>query len=62
MPNVPSQVKQIDQTTWEIPTFYKKGMLVPGRIIATKKLFDQIDTQVFDQIANVAMLPGIQKY
>ena len=39
MPNVPSQVKQIDQTTWEIPTFYKKGMLVPGRIIATKKLF-----------------------
>src|SRR3989338_6117228 len=62
MSNVPSQAKQIDATIWEIPTSYKRGMLVPGRIIATKKLFDQIDTQVFDQIANVAMLPGIQKY
>src|SRR3989338_9028151 len=62
MSNISSQAKQIDATTWEIPTSYKKGMLVPGRIIATKKLFDQMDTQVFDQIANVAMLPGIQKY
>ncbi|MDP1694377.1 MAG: RtcB family protein [Candidatus Woesearchaeota archaeon] len=62
MSNVPSVIKQIDETTWEIPQTYKKGMLVPGRIIATKKLFDAMDKEVFDQIANVAMLPGIQKY
>ena len=37
-------------------------MLVPARIIASKKLLDQMDAGVFDQITNVACLPGIQKY
>jgi tRNA-splicing ligase RtcB len=41
---------------------YKKGMRVPARIIATKELIDAMDAGVFNQIANVATLPGIQKY
>nr|MBI4156137.1 RtcB family protein [Candidatus Woesearchaeota archaeon] len=55
-------LKQIDEVTWEIPTSFKKGMLVPARIIATKKLFDAMDDGVFEQITNVAMLPGVQNY
>lgn len=54
--------KKIDDTTWEIPTSYKTGMRVPARIIATKELLDGMDKGVFEQITNVATLPGIQKY
>jgi len=53
---------KINDFTWEISKEYKKGMKVPARIIATKKLLDSMDLTVFDQIANVAMLPGIQKF
>jgi tRNA-splicing ligase RtcB (3'-phosphate/5'-hydroxy nucleic acid ligase) len=62
MSDVPKGIKEIDETTWEIPTSFKEGMNVPARIIATKKLFKQMDSQVFDQITNVAMLPGIVKH
>lgn len=54
--------KKIDDTTWEIPTSYKKGMRVPARIIATKQLLDGMDLGVIDQVTNVAMLPGIEEY
>ena len=37
-------------------------MRVPARIVATKELIDAMDLGVFDQISNVATLPGIQKY
>ncbi|MBI2547238.1 MAG: RtcB family protein [Candidatus Aenigmarchaeota archaeon] len=37
-------------------------MKVPSRIYATKKIVDEMDLQVYDQITNVANLPGIQKY
>ncbi len=62
MSHVPSVIKQIDETTWEIPQSYKKGMQVPARIVATQKLLREMDTGVFDQVTNVAMLPGLQKY
>ncbi len=62
MSNIPENIKQVSEVVWEIPTTYKKGMLVPARIIATKKLFNQMDEGVFNQITNVACLPGIQKY
>jgi len=58
----PKEIKKINETTWEIPKSYKKGMNVPARIIATKKLLDKMDPGVFDQVTNVACLPGIQKY
>ncbi|MBU0976667.1 RtcB family protein, partial [Patescibacteria group bacterium] len=53
---------KIDDTTWEIPITYKKGMRVPARIIATKKILDMMDKGVFEQVTNVATLPGIQKF
>ena len=58
---VPKDTKQIEEAVWEIPTSFKQGMNVPARIFATKKLLDAMDPGVFDQVANVACLPGIQK-
>src|SRR3989344_1842368 len=58
----PKDLKQISDTIWEIPQTYKKGMNVPARIIGTKGIVDAMDAGVYDQITNVATLPGIQKY
>tara|TARA_Y100000310_G_scaffold345729_1_gene468920 strand:- start:3675 stop:5135 length:1461 start_codon:yes stop_codon:yes gene_type:complete len=55
------KLNKISETEWEISKDYKKGMLVPAKIIGTKKIIDDMDLQVYDQITNVAMLPGIQK-
>lgn len=62
-PNIQKpEFKKIDDTTWEVPTSYKKGMRVPARIIASKELLDNMDLGVFEQVTNVATLPGIQDY
>lgn len=53
---------KISDTIWEIPTTFKKGMRVPARIVATEKLLNQMEEEVFDQITNVAHLPGLVKY
>jgi tRNA-splicing ligase RtcB len=37
-------------------------MRVPARIIATAKLLAQMDDGVFDQVTNIATLPGILRY
>jgi len=47
---------------WDIPTSYKKGMLVPARIYASEKLIKDMDLTVYDQLTNVACLPGIQNH
>jgi len=59
---LPKEIKQISNVIWELPKTYKKGMNVPARIYATKKLMQGMDAGVFEQITNVACLPGIQKY
>ncbi len=58
----PKEIKQINDVVWELPTSYKNGMLVPARIYATKSLLQGMDSGVFEQVTNVACLPGIQKY
>jgi len=52
-------VVRISDTVWEIPVSHKPGMLVPARIFATEKLLSDFDDGVFEQITNVATLPGI---
>jgi tRNA-splicing ligase RtcB len=59
---VPEQLQKISPTIWELPVSYKPGMRVPARIYATEKLIGEMDAGVFDQVTNVAMLPGIVKY
>src|SRR3989344_4495067 len=56
------QLKKISNTELEIPQSFKKGMRVPAKIIGTKNIVDDMDLQVYDQITNVATLPGIVKY
>jgi len=60
----PKELKAIDKEKliWEIPKTYKKGMRVPARIYANEELINSMDPGVFDQVTNVATLPGIQKY
>ncbi len=58
----PKDIRQVSDAVWEIPASYKKEMLVPARIYATEKLLHEMDDGVFNQVTNVACLPGIQKY
>jgi tRNA-splicing ligase RtcB len=53
-------LKKISSTLWEIPIGYKPGMRVPARIFATENLIQHLDAAVFDQVSQVATLPGIQ--
>jgi tRNA-splicing ligase RtcB len=52
-------IKQVSEVSWEIPTSFKPGMLVPARIYATKRLLEAMDSGVIEQVTNVASLPGI---
>jgi len=55
-------LKRISDTIWEIPVSYKQGMHVPARLYGTEKLISELDEAVYDQVTNVATLPGITKY
>ena len=55
-------MKRISDTVWELPVSYKQGMRVPARIYGTEKLIREMDETVYDQITNVATLPGITEY
>jgi tRNA-splicing ligase RtcB (3'-phosphate/5'-hydroxy nucleic acid ligase) len=59
---LPAEMRKISDTVWEIPESYKEGMRVPARIYANEKLIRAMDDGVFDQVTNVATLPGIVKY
>ena len=55
-------LQKVSDTVWEIPPSHKQGMRVPARIIATEKLVREMDEAVYQQISNVATLPGIARY
>jgi len=56
------QLIKISDYLFEIPKSYKPGMAVPARIYAEEDLIAGMDNAVFEQLSNVAMLPGIVKY
>lgn len=58
----PKEINKVNDYVWEIPTTHKKGMNVPARVYASKQLLDQMDNGVFNQVTNVACLPGIVKH
>jgi tRNA-splicing ligase RtcB len=49
----------VGDCVWEIPPSEKPGMLVPARIYASAALLKRMDEGVFEQVTNVACLPGI---
>ncbi len=54
-------LERVSDCCWRIPKSYKPGMRVDGLIYADDKLIDLIrEDQAPEQVANVAMLPGIQ--
>jgi tRNA-splicing ligase RtcB (3'-phosphate/5'-hydroxy nucleic acid ligase) len=59
---IPKALERISDTVWELPVSYKEGMRVPARIYGTEKLIQEMDGAVYDQITNVATLPGITRY
>lgn len=55
----PGKFKRVSEYEWLIE---KTGdMLVPGKIFASEKLIREMDDKVWEQLSNVACLPGIQK-
>jgi len=59
---LPKTLERISETIWELPASYKEVMKVPARIYSTERLIREMDEAVYDQITNVATLPGITKY
>ncbi len=57
------RLNKIDDYRWEIPTSFQAGMRVPGLIYAGEDLLKSIrKDRTFQQVANVAALPGILNY
>jgi len=55
-------LKRISDNEWEVPVGFKPGMNVPGRIFVSESLLRMLEMETIGQVANVATLPGIQKY
>jgi tRNA-splicing ligase RtcB len=53
------KIRPAGECIWEIPADEKPGMRVPARIYASEALLGQMDQGVFEQVTNVACLPGI---
>lgn len=51
-----------EEGIYEIGKTYKKGMNVPALIFASERIIDEMEDAVYEQITNVACLPGIVKY
>lgn len=60
--NTDMKVTRISNEVWEIALSEKPGMLVPARIYATPAILESMDSGVFEQVTNVACLPGIRRY
>jgi len=58
-PDLTLRARQVGDCVWEIPPDAKPGMRVPARIYASEALFGGMDRGVFEQVTNVACLPGI---
>lgn len=56
----PENLKKVSDLVWELPQ--DNEMRVPGRIFVSKTLLDKVEGDTYGQVANVATLPGIQKY
>ena len=52
-----SRFEKLSETAWRIAPF--EGMRVPAIVYATEDLITEMDGKVFDQVTNVAKLPGI---
>jgi tRNA-splicing ligase RtcB len=55
-----SELRQISEVLWEIPTTARAGMRVPARVFADRELVEAIERDAsLEQLENVATLPGV---
>ena len=55
-----SDLRQVDETLWEIPASARADMRVPARVFADRELLESIiRDSALEQLQNVATLPGI---
>ncbi len=54
------ELRQVDETLWEIPASFRPDMRVPARVFADRELLEAIlSDRSLEQLENVATLPGI---
>jgi tRNA-splicing ligase RtcB len=56
------KIRKISEYEWELPKEAKPGMRVPGRLFLSERLLKEVEEGAIEQVANVAFLPGIQKW
>ncbi|HDJ38581.1 MAG TPA: RtcB family protein [Methanosarcinales archaeon] len=56
------KLTRVTDYIWDIPTDYMEKMRVPGRLFLSSRLLEGLEIDTLSQTANVATLPGIQKY
>lgn len=56
------ELTRITDYIWDIPMDYMEKMRVPGRLFLSPRLLKGLEIETLKQTANVATLPGIQKY
>src|SRR5436189_2477051 len=55
-----TELRQLDETLWEIPAAARRDMRVPARVFADSELLRAIrDDHSLEQLQNVATLPGV---
>lgn len=60
--SIKENITEVRENVWEIPSSFKKEMRVPGRFYLEKEAISHLEDGAIEQIANVACLPGIQKF
>lgn len=60
--SIKENITEIRKNVWELPSSYKKEMRVPGRFYLEEEGLKNLEDGAIQQIANVACLPGIQKF
>jgi len=56
-------LQRLDDYRWVLPQEYKAGMLVPGIIFSNEEMLEGTGQhEAIEQVANVAFLPGIERY
>lgn len=56
------ELTRVTDYIWDIPIDYMEKMRVPGRLFLSPTLLKGLESSTLNQTANVATLPGIQKY
>ena len=52
------KLQKISEYEWPLPKSVRKEMLVAGKLIANKAIYDSMEDGAIEQLSNVCCLPG----